>query len=119
MTSFLPSLSSGDGADRRADPRKPLRANAALLIGSEHVTVRTLDISSSGIGISASINPRSGQTMSLLLALPAAPRGGNFVAVPVTVVHSILTRGGDFKVGLRFAALPPAAVEAVRGYLFG
>ncbi len=122
MTSFLPSLTTrdADGAERRADPRKPLRANAELLIGGEHISVRTLDISTSGIGVSTSINPRSGQTGSLLLAPPGAPRGSSFVAVPVTVVHSILSRGeGGFKVGLRFAELPPAAIEAVRGYLLG
>lgn len=122
MTSFLPSLTTrdADGAERRADPRKPLRANAELLIGGEHIAVRTLDISTSGIGVSTSINPRSGQTGSLLLAPPGAPRGRNFVAVPVTVVHSILSRGeGGFKVGLRFAELPAAAIEVVRGYLLG
>ncbi|MEP7138639.1 MAG: PilZ domain-containing protein [Caldimonas sp.] len=122
MTSFLPSLASrdADGAERRADPRKPLRANAELLIGGEHIAVRTLDISTSGIGISTSVNPRSGQTVSLLLAPSATPRGRNFVTVPVTVVHSVLSRGeGGFKVGLRFAELPPAALAAIRGYLLG
>lgn len=118
MTSFLPSLTNHD-ADRRVDPRKALRANAELLVGSEHIAVRTLDISISGIGVSSAFNPRTGQAMSLLLALPDAPRGSNCVVVPVTVVHSILTRGGDFKVGLRFADLPPAALDAVRAYLRG
>ena len=120
MTSFLPSLASRDGAERRVDPRKPLRANAELLVGGENVAGRTLDISTSGIGISTSVNPRSGESLSLLLAPVGAPRGRDFVVVPVTVVHSVLSRGeGGFKVGLRFAELPAAAIEVVRGYLLG
>ncbi len=106
------------GAERRAAPRKTLRANAELLVNGQRLAVRTLDISSSGMGIAASINPRVNHIFSMFLAPPDAPRGTARVDVAVTVVHSILTRAdGEFNVGLRFGLLSPAASELVKKYL--
>ncbi len=120
MTSFVPFLPGRDVdvVDRRAHERKPLRANAALVIASRAFEVRTLDISKSGIGIATSINPRTGQTLSLLLAPPDMPRGLARIAMPVVVVNSILTSAeGEFKVGLKFGQLSRDAVDVVRMYL--
>ena len=122
MASFISSDPSRDvgGAERRAAPRKTLRANAELLVNGQRVAVRTIDISSSGMGIAASINPRVNQPFSMLLAPPDAPRGTARIEVAVTVVHSILTRAdGEFNVGLRFGLLSPAASELVKKYLQG
>lgn len=122
MASFISSDPSRDlgGAERRAAPRKTLRANAELLVNGQRVAVRTLDISSSGMGIAAPINPRVNQILSMLLAPPDAPRGTTRVEVAVTVVHSILRRAdGEFNVGLRFAQLSPGASDLVKKYLQG
>lgn len=106
------------GPERRVDPRKTLRANAELLVDGRRLEVRTLDISTSGMGIASSINPRIDQTFSILLAPADAPRGPARIEVAVTVVHSILTRAeGGFKVGLRFGHLSPAASDLVKRYL--
>ena len=121
MTSFIPSVVGQDsGAERRIDPRRALRANAELLIGGQRLEVRTLDISISGVGVATSMNPRTGLAVSLLLAPPDARRGTARIEMPVTVVHSILTRElGEFKVGLRFAEISPTALDAVKKYLAG
>ena len=122
MTSFIPSVVGLDSGnpDRRADPRKALRANAAFVLDGRTLEVRTLDISTSGMGVAASINPRIGQTLSILVAPPEAPRGPAGIAMQVTVVHSILTRSeGEFKVGLRFGALSREALDLVKRYMAG
>ena len=120
MTSFIPSGLGREfgGSEGRADPRKILRANAELVTPDRKLEVRTLDISTSAIGNPASVNPRVGQTFPLLLAPPDAPRGTARVEMSVSVVHSILTSAeGEFKVGLRFGQLSPAAIDLVRKYL--
>ncbi len=120
MTSFIPSVVGRDNSpsDRRVDVRKALRANAELLIAGQLVTVRTLDISISGLGVASAINPRPGQSLSLFIAPPSASCGPARLEMPVTVVHSILTRAeGEFKVGLQFGQLSATATEIVRKYL--
>ena len=120
MASFISSdpRKDLDGSERRADPRKALRANAELLVEGKRLEVRTLDISTSGMGIAATINPRVNQSLSIFLAPADAPRGPARIEMPVSVVHSILTQAeGGFKVGLRFGQLSPAALDAVKKYL--
>ena len=120
MASFISSdpRKDLDGSERRADPRKALRANAELLVEGRRLEVRTMDISTSGLGIAASFNPRVDQTFSIFLAPADSPRGTVRIEMPVTVVHSILTQAeGGFKVGLRFGQLSPAARDAVKKYL--
>jgi c-di-GMP-binding flagellar brake protein YcgR len=122
LTSFISSdpRRDLDGSERRGDPRRALRANAELLVAGGKLEVRTLDISTSGIGIAASINPRVNQTFSILLAPVEDPRGTARIEMAVSVVHSILTQAeGEFKIGLRFGQLSPAALELVKKYLRG
>ena len=113
-----PSAPELEGFERRVEPRRALRVNAELRHAEQRIGVRTLDISMSGIGISASINPRIGQTFLLILAEPSAPRGPVRIEMPVTVAHSILTAAeGEFKIGLRFEQLSRSSIEVVKTYL--
>ena len=109
------------GIERRQQQRKPLRANAELLLpGAAPVTVRTLDISIGGIGVVSALNLPSGSQCVIRLASPAQSRGAPTIRIDATITHSIFTiRQDGFMIGLRFGDLSPEAVEAVTKYLNG
>ena len=107
---------SGGGAERRQEERRALRVAARVSLGPGQVfEVRTADVSSSGLGIVASANPKPGVTFKIEFVLPLRPSGTLNVEATVKVMHSVLARQeGGFKIGLQFLKLSEGAEAAIQ-----
>lgn len=110
---------SESGAERRVDVRKPFRSPAFLAVpGRPPASVRTVDISSGGVGILSADNPPPKTVCTVRLALPVKGRGTVVFDVQARVAHSIYSsKGGGFQIGLQFTQLTPDLAAAIVGYL--
>lgn len=101
--------------NRRRSDRKVLRTQAYVsLPGHPPFTVRTLDISSGGMAIVASANPKPGTSFTIQFTIPVKPKGGAPFTATAKVVHSVFSSGEDgFKVGLAFTNLDPPSASAI------
>lgn len=110
---------SGSGADRRITERRLLRTNATVILGASHAfTVRTIDVSTGGMGIVAQANPRPGTMLAIRFVLPLRPTGQMQFEAKARVVHSVFSSSeAGFKVGLSFVDLTPDAAAGVASFL--
>lgn len=105
--------------DRREHERRVLRSTATILVaGAPPLAVRTLDISASGLGIVAPVNPPVRLNCTVRVTLPLRPKGSVVHESKAVVVHSIFSNVEDgFKVGLRFVDISPEFAMAVIQYM--
>ena len=96
-----------------------LRRVATLLLpGNQTLDVRTIDISTGGMGIIASANPPIGMACGLRVALPGGTAGTVTLELRVKVRQSMFSAKDDgFKVGLGFVDLNPAHERSIRQYV--
>jgi hypothetical protein len=115
-----PSLSMF-GANRREHDRRPLRTQATVLVARQTFLVRTLDVSESGVGILAEVNPAIGTRFRIAFALPNKRAGGfTEIASDVQAMGSIFSStDGGFRIGARFNDATPAMVAALADYVRG
>ncbi len=108
-----------DGAERRTTERRSLRTQATVLLSAgRSLGVRTIDVSSGGMGIACPTNPPHGATFTIQFSLPKKPSGNLVIKERVEVMHCVFS--GDvsaFKVGLRFLELSAPAAEALLSYI--
>ncbi|MCE2914340.1 MAG: PilZ domain-containing protein [Rubrivivax sp.] len=85
-----------------------------VLIGEQTFEFRSLDISESGMAISAAANPRVGTQFRIAFALPRRSQGYTEISSLVTVMGSVLSNSDDgFRIGLRFVSLSQAMRSAI------
>lgn len=97
-----------DFAERRGAPRRPVRVTVALQIeGRPLLTVRTVEVSASGVGLSCPINLPLGTRCQLSFLIPLAGRPIELRMQGATVMHSVLSQyDGGFRLGCQFVQLP-------------
>ena len=116
---MLPQVN--DPNERRGAPRKLLRVAATVEIeGRSAMTVRTVEVSSTGVGLSCPINLPLGTRCRVSFAIPLA---GNRIEVQgqqATVMNSVLSQhDGGFRLGCQFSGLPPALAARLQAYVKG
>ncbi len=105
--------------DRRRAKRKILRTTAEISLGdTQSFTVRTLEISATGMGIVASANPKPGTVLRISFAIPAAGGAQVLFDSKACVVQSVFsTTESGFRVGLSFVELPAGSAAAAKQYV--
>ena len=111
----------GTGAERRQQKRRDLRTTAHVVVaGKQLVEVRTLDISSGGLGIAAALNPPAGATFHIRLHLPIRPGRRTAIEAQVEVTHSVYgSVERNFKIGLRFLNLDSETRSVITQFVEG
>ena len=118
---IMTDAGSPGGFDVRQHARRLYRATAQLIVvGSPPFTVRTVDISAGGMAILTTVQPPRGLNCTVLLSLPQTGREPVALELPVTVSHSIFSRGEEgVKVGLSFNGLAPDKVAVIQKFVDG
>lgn len=94
--------------------RKPLASAAQLLFTHrDPINVRTIDISTGGIGILTSENLPIGTNCTLSIRMPT----GQTLKTQAQVTYSILRGKGGFRIGLRFLSIDPIAVSVISKFM--
>lgn len=119
VTESLAPLDSPVVLQRRAQERRPLRAQAQLrLTEARVITVHTFDISSGGLGLVSPTNLQVGSNCIVSLPLPDSQHTKAVAKMLAEVSHCIFTSAeGAFKVGLRFIEVPPDSAALISRYL--
>jgi c-di-GMP-binding flagellar brake protein YcgR len=106
-------------SERRAYERRPLRISAVLKLPSQKpLTVRTFDISPSGMSVIAPINPRPGIVGELVMQFPVKPGASVPFESAVQIIHSVFSSSeSDFRIGLRFISLPAELSAFIQQFL--
>lgn len=108
----------GSVGDRRDSGRRTLRTTAQVALNNaKSISVRTLDISPSGMSILATASPPVGTVFRIKFGLPKKPTGVLAIDVTARVVHTILDgREDGFKVGLQFIDPDEGVKAALQGF---
>ncbi|MCK6420471.1 MAG: PilZ domain-containing protein [Aquabacterium sp.] len=111
--------SGASGADRRAAVRRPLRAQAMVLLpGLPGRPCKTVDISESGICVTMAEALASGTQCLVGFELPDRQGNRKRHQARARVVHSVLASNSDgFKVGMQFGEVADAALLAIQAYV--
>lgn len=102
-------------AERRSSVRKLFRSMAHLLIpGRSPLTVRTLDISESGMSIVAALNLPAHLAGTIRCKLPAS----RSIELQVKTTQCILShQDGGFRIGLGFSAPDAEVLSLIRKFV--
>ena len=102
--------------ERRQHERRVLRGMSQLQFGKHPaMETRTMDVSISGLGIIAPVNPPSRTQCTIRFVVPIDADRNVTITASAIVTHSVYTRADDgFKVGLMFVNMP-AESTAVLG----
>ncbi|WKB50842.1 PilZ domain-containing protein [Eleftheria terrae] len=103
--------------ERRASARKVLRVPAVVqLAAGDRLEGRALDVSSGGVSIAVSKNPRVSTQCKLFFTLPLE---GSLHAIncQAVVVHAILSNELGFKVGLKINEITAESKAKLERYL--
>ena len=102
--------------ERRQHERRVLRGLSQLQFGKNPaMETRTMDISISGLGIIAPVNPPARTQCTIRFVVPIDVDRNVTITAAAVVTHSVYSRADDgFKVGLMFVNMP-AESTAVLG----
>lgn len=105
--------------DRRLYPRKFLSGTGYMVVpGRPAFEVHTLDISMGGMAVVSPFNLAYELPCEVHFTLPREPAGVDILAVPVRVVHSILSgREHGFLVGLQFVNVPAQTAATISRFM--
>lgn len=105
------------GEELRLQERKVLRTRALLRIdGMDQFLVKTMDISTAGVGISCPKMLQAGQGGQI--AFEMYFNGRNYqVASRVKVMYCIYNSNDGFKVGMQFMNLDMASASAITKFM--
>jgi hypothetical protein len=105
------------GEDQRQQERKVLRTRALLRIdGMEQFLVKTLDISTAGVGVACPKQLQTGQTGKI--AFEIFFNGRNYsVASNARVMYCIYNSNDGFKVGLQFVNLDMTNASVITRFM--
>jgi c-di-GMP-binding flagellar brake protein YcgR len=103
--------------DQRQNARKVLRTRALLIMdGIPQFLVRTIDISTSGVGVACPQQLHAGQEGKI--AFEMFFNGKNYqVASRVKVMYCIYSSSDGFKVGLQFLNLDMGSASAITKFM--
>ena len=110
---------STPSADRRTEARKPLRVRVRLrLAGHAPTELRSVDLSSGGMGLVADVNLPLGLAGDVGFTL-RFPNGSSLdVQADATIIHSVFSSSHDgFIIGLQFREPSADLQAALRRYL--
>ncbi len=105
--------------ERRRHTRRSLRGASHLQFASHPaVETRTVDVSASGLGIIAPVNPPTGMACNIRFLLPIEPGRNVTISATALVTHSVFTQAeSGFKVGLMFTDLSPQTLGLLMRYV--
>lgn len=105
--------------ERRRHTRRSLRGASHLQFASHPaMETRTVDVSASGLGIIAPINPPPGMACNIQFLLPIEPGRNLSLSATALVTHSVFTQAENgFKVGLMFTDLSTQTVALLTRYV--
>ena len=104
-------------SEQRQNERKVLRTRALLRMdGMDQFLVRTMDISTTGMGVACPHPLQPGQAGQI--AFEMFFNGKNYqIATRVTVMYCIYNSHDGFKVGFHFTNLDMASASAISKYM--
>jgi c-di-GMP-binding flagellar brake protein YcgR len=107
------------GADRRKFRRTPFRSHAELFVPKhEPMKVRTVDLSSGGVGIVGSLNLPPGVVCEIHLHFRRVPYGMDDIVMQTRTAYCVLSgKEQGFLMGLQFIEPSPQAQSAVDRYI--
>ncbi|WP_298234990.1 PilZ domain-containing protein [uncultured Azohydromonas sp.] len=107
------------GADRRKFKRTLYRSHARLLLPDlDAIEVRTVDISSGGVGIVSPLNLLPGTPCEIHLRFRKIPIGMENVAMQAQVAYCVLSgREQGFLSGIQFVEPSREALKAIDRYI--
>lgn len=105
-----------DFNERRSGQRRPMKTKALLAVeGGAPMQVRTVDISTNGLGISAQEPLRAGVPVSVKFELYVDGHGHTIIARGL-IAYSLFS-GGEFKAGVTFSQLDLTAMTLISKYI--
>jgi len=105
--------------ERRQHERRVLRGPSQLQFGSQpFMNTRTMDVSISGLGLVAPVNPPARTTCTVKFVVPIDVDRNVTITASAIVTHSIFTRAEDgFKVGLMFTGMSAETIAVLQRYV--
>lgn len=105
--------------ERRRHERRVLRGPSQLQFGSQPaMNTRTMDVSVSGLGLVAPVNPPAHTTCTVKFVVPIETNRNVTITAAATVTHSIYSRAEDgFKVGLMFTGMSAETTAVLQRYV--
>ncbi len=100
--------------ERRIDTRRPFRSHATVIAGGRELSVRTLDLSRSGVCIVSPVDAQPRMRFRLRLRIDCQLQGMVTFETDVQVMHSVLAASeAGFRVGLQFIQPSPQLISAI------
>lgn len=118
MNSPADGLLGKPGADRRANPRKPLRTAAMLTALGRQVPARTLDISKEGLGLTSDLNVPVGTKCTVAFSLLVGTRG-HPVQLNALAVDTVMSGFDGFRIGMALLSVSADDRRLIEQYLAG
>jgi len=105
--------------ERRQHERRVLRGPSQIQFGNQpFMNTRTMDVSISGLGIVAPVNPPARTTCTVKFMVPITSDRHVTITASAVVTHSIFTRAEDgFKVGLMFTGMAAETTAVLQRYV--
>jgi c-di-GMP-binding flagellar brake protein YcgR len=103
--------------ERRRSPRTALSISAFVAVDGIHLHAKTLDVSSTGLGVRMFRGLPAGTTCEIELRWMdnrGTPKSSH---ARTTVVHSVLTVEGGYRVGMRFEDMDSESRTLLSGVL--
>lgn len=111
-------LKPGGGAERREAVRRPLRANAMVLLpGQPGRMGKTVDVSETGVCVALHDALPAGTQCMVGFELPDKLGNRKRMQSKARVVHSVLSSQGGFKVGMQLLSPPDDVVRALQTFI--
>ncbi|MBI5259259.1 MAG: PilZ domain-containing protein [Burkholderiales bacterium] len=109
---------AGGGAERREAIRRPLRANAMVLLPGQPGRVgKTVDVSETGLCVALTDALPAGTQCLVGFELPDKAGSRKRMQSKARVVHSVLSSQGGFKVGMQLVTPPDDVVRALQSFI--
>jgi hypothetical protein len=106
------------GAERRANPRKPLRTAAVLTALGRQVPARTLDISKEGLGLTSDLNVPVGTKCTVAFSLLVGAHG-HPVKLNALAVDTVMSGFDGFRIGLSLLSVSADDRRLIEQFLAG
>ena len=105
--------------ERRQHERRVLRGPSQIQFDNQpFMSTRTMDVSVSGLGIVAPVNPPPRTTCTVKFVVPIDTDRQVTITATAVVTHSIFTRSEDgFKVGLMFTGMAAETTAVLQRYV--
>ena len=107
------------GAERRRSKRTLYRSHAKLLLpGHDAIEVRTVDVSSGGVGVVSPLNLLPGLPCEIHLHFRKIPIGMENIAVRSRIAYCVLSgKEQGFLIGVQFVEPPQEALQVIDRYI--